>query len=362
MRKKLLEKYLNNNCNPDELKLVLSWFRDLSTSTEFKDELYNICEELPDNHVKIRINYDDILNKIHHEINLNQTKLLIEDSDEDLIKHNRKQSILMHLRNIAASLLLPFFGLSIIMSVKYYSERSNKNPVSETYNEVLSSVDAITKVTLPDGSVVWLNRRSSLRYPASFDGDKRYVDLKGEGYFEVTHDDKIPFIVNTNNLQIIARGTTFNVMAYPEEDKVETSLISGNVELIKQLSGGKSEALYLMNPADLTIYNKKSDEIAVRVIDDDRKFSWKNGKLVFTAEPMPEVIKKLSRWFNADIEINDAELLGLTLTATFVDETLPQVLELLTYISPISYTISNREVNADGTFSKRRVVLYNQRN
>jgi ferric-dicitrate binding protein FerR (iron transport regulator) len=264
--------------------------------------------------------------------------------------------------NIAAILLLPFIGISVIMTIKYYSLQSKNFPVTESYNEILSSVDAITQVTLPDGSVVWLNRRSSLRYPAVFAENQRHVELKGEGYFEVNEDPQKPFIISTDKIQVIARGTAFNIMAYPEEDNIETTLISGNVELRKSFSEGKSEILCFMNPSDLTVYNRNNGAITVKPIQDDRYFSWKYGKLVFTAEPLTEVIKKLNRWFNVDIEITDQKLKDLTLTATFMNETLPQVMDLISQVSPISYTITKREISADGTYTKRKVKLYSQDN
>ena len=183
-------------------------------------------------------------------------------------------------------------------------------------------MDAITKVTLPDGSNVWLNHSSSLKYPSSFQGNSRITELKGEGYFEVAHNAKIPFIVKTGEIQIKATGTTFNIMAYPDEDRVETSLIEGKVELELVDHSGKLTPLISMKPSDLAIFKKTGYEITTRTISDDRYFSWKDGKLVFNKEPMGEVAKKLGRWFNVDIRIKDPELLELTYTATFVQETL----------------------------------------
>lgn len=112
-----------------------------------------------------------------------------------------------------------------------------------------------------------------------------------------------------------------------------------------------------MKPTDLAIFQKKNNEIKTRTIDDDRNFSWKEGKLVFNAEHMGNVVIKLNRWFNADIQIKDPELLELTYTATFVHETLPQVLELMALVSPVSYSISDRKEISSGTFSKRKIIL-----
>lgn len=261
-----------------------------------------------------------------------------------------------NLRNAAAILLIPVLGLSLFYSVKYYSVRNDRSSMVSSYNEVYSSVDAITKVLLPDGTNVWLNHSSTLRYPASFNGESRKVELKGEGFFEVAHNPESPFIVNAGGIDVIALGTTFNVMAYPEENKVETSLIEGRVEL-QRYEGREKITLCQMKPADMTVYYKEKGELLTRTIKDDRYFSWKEGKLVFTADPLTEVAKKLSRWFNAEIDIKDPKVEELTLTATFVNESLAQVLELLTMVSPVNYTMSEKKMNPDGTFARRQVSL-----
>jgi len=202
-----------------------------------------------------------------------------------------------------------------------------------------------------------LNHSSTLKYPAMFLGDSRTVELTGEGYFEVAHNPKIPFIVKAGEIQVLAHGTTFNILAYPDERKIETSLINGSVELQRLNTDRTIVNLLKMKPSDLATYNSIDKEIITRSIEDERYYSWKDGKLIFKKEPMGEVVKKLGRWFNVDIQIKDPELLELTYTATFVHETLPQVMELITLVSPVSYSISNREEISDGTFTKRKVIL-----
>jgi ferric-dicitrate binding protein FerR (iron transport regulator) len=146
-------------------------------------------------------------------------------------------------------------------------------------------------------------------------------------------------------------------MAYPDEEMIETSLIDGKVELHMMRHDGKLIPLVQMKPAELAVFQVSTDEINVRTISDDRYFAWKDGKLVFNKEPIGRVVEKLSRWFNVDIQIEDQELLHLTYTATFVDETLPQVLELISMVTPVSYSISNRQMVSPGIFSKRKVIL-----
>jgi ferric-dicitrate binding protein FerR (iron transport regulator) len=357
MDKKLLEKYCKNSCSEEELISVLKWFEESARGPEGKALLFKIWTELPDNKSNSEIKFDLLLDKIHHKINLFQSEELIEKADQDLIKYNRKRNFLKILTQVAAILMLPVLCFGLYMSSKNLAINNSQNFVNQAYNEVFSSVDAITKVSLPDGSKVWLNHNSTLKYPAMFQGDSRTVELIGEGYFEVTHNPKIPFIVKAGEIQIVAHGTTFNILAYPDENKIETSLICGNVELQRLNANKVMVHLLNMKPLDLAIYQKADKKIFNLTAPDERHYSWKDGKLIFIKEPMGEVIKKLGRWFNVDIQIKDPKLLELTYTATFVHETLPQVMELLTMVTPINYSISNRKEISEGIFTKRKVIL-----
>ena len=362
MNTELLEKYCKNACTEEELSSVLVWFETSARTSEGKSILYKLWEEIPDEDGNDKINYNQLLGRIHHEINLTRSKNLLQKADQDLIRYKRREKFIQIFTRAAAILLFPVLGFGLYMSARYHSARDSQISVNQAYNEVFSSVDAITKVTLPDGSNVWLNHSSSLKYPAMFQGDSRSVELIGEGYFEVVHNSKIPFIVKAGEIQIKALGTAFNVMAYLDEERIETSLIDGQVELQRTEINGKEITLLTMKPTDLAIFQKSNNEISIRTIGDDRYFSWKDGKLVFNEEPISEVAKKLSRWFNVDIQIKDPKLLELTYTGTFVDETLPQVMDLMAMISPVSYSISDRKEISTGTFSKRKVVLGYRKN
>jgi transmembrane sensor len=360
MNKELLKKYCNNTCTEEELSSVLEWFDGPSGTSEGKSLLFKVWDELPDDNNNPETNFDILLDKIHHEVNLSQSELLLQIADQNPVKYKKRRKFLRILTGIAATLMLPVLSFGLYMSHKYQSVKvvqASVNQAYQAYNEVFSSVDAITKVTLPDGTNVWLNHSSSLRYPAMFNGITRNVELNGEGYFEVIPNSKIPFIVKTGEIQVKALGTTFNVMGYSEEDRIETSLINGRVELQRMGSNGAIIPLVKMKPTDLAVFQKSNNMISTRTIEDDRNFSWKDGKLVFIAEPMGNVVRKLGRWFNVDIQIKDPELLELTYTATFVHETLPQIMELMTVMSPISYSISDRKEISPGTYEKRKVIL-----
>jgi transmembrane sensor len=357
MDKEILRKYLTDCCSEEELSSFIEALNKDPEKDELKKELFFLWEGLPDKDFGNKPDFEFILDRIHHQINLSGSPKKYGYSNDDSAGFVKMRNIKRSFLRVAAIMLVPLLIYSLFMTFIYHSSERTRSLAYQSYNEVFSSVDAITRVTLPDGSSVWLNHSSSLRYPSFFRSDKRTVELSGEGYFEVAHDTKVPFIVKAGEIEIMATGTTFNVLAYPGEDHIETSLIDGNVEIMGPDNNGKRSSLLKMRSNDLAIYQISDGKINTFSINDDRYYSWKDGKLIFNEEPLGEVIKKLRRWYNVDIQVKDPEILDLTLTATFVHESLPQVMELLALILPVNYTISSRHETGDGTFTKRTVIL-----
>jgi transmembrane sensor len=357
MNKELIEKYLNNRLSKDELDQVVAWFREKAGSEGGEALLHEFWEGLDDDPLGYRSDFDSILNKIHHQVNLHQAEKLMTVSHDNLIRYNRRQAIYHLIRNTAAIMLIPVLALGLYFAFRNPASRTvavNETPV---YYEVSASVDAVTRVTLPDGSGVLLNRGSSLRYPAIFAKKNREVELKGEGYFDVVHNPDIPFIVQADEIKVVAHGTAFNVMAYPGENNIETSLVNGSIELFRTKQDRNDQYLTKMNPAEMAIFRKTTHDMGIHQVSDDRYYAWKEGKLVFINESIDAVVRKLSRWYNVDLQIKDKKLMELSYTATFVNETLSQALELMALATPIRYSISDRQEISEGVYSKRQVIL-----
>jgi len=354
MNRELLEKYIKNNCSNEELDYILEWFRVNGASDDSKLLFWKIWQDLTEGE-KLKIPDDHHLDKLHHKINLlNSTGIAKTSLKKRSIFHSDTVNIFA---KIAAVLLFPVIGILIFITFKYHNNKHELFAASNSYNEVYSSVDAITKVSLPDGTVVWLNHNSKLKYPSVFSNKFRSVELAGEGYFEVVSNPATPFVVNADEIRAIARGTTFNMLAYPGEERIETSLLKGKVEIQSVDENNTQINFAEMKPSEMIIYDKKSKHIISSKITDERNYSWKDGKLIFKSEPLVNVTAKLERWFNVEIEINDQRLYELSFTATFVNENLSQVLEFLSIAAPVNYSVSKREVLGDGSYSKRKVIL-----
>ena len=230
------------------------------------------------------------------------------------------------LMKVAAILILPL----IICSTYLYIElQSEKNSIA--FNEVACLDGKVSLITLPDGSNVYLRNGSSLRYPNKFVNNERLVELEGEGYFEVESNKQKPFYVQTHDgSRVKAYGTAFNVTAYKKEDNITVFLARGAVDFTSE----NIVKPVVLKPGIELIYHKKNGSFEKSIKQPDEYTDWINGKIVFTKSPMEEVARKLSRHYNVDITISDKRLNQYFFDATFTDETIYQVLNMLKKSSP----------------------------
>jgi len=267
----------------------------------------------------------------------------------------KKINILGWMQRVAAVLLLPVIVASAIY---FYSEKNDRTQFSTVYNTVETPLGMRSSLTLPDGTRVWLNAGSKISYPVLFSNKIREVSLSGEAYFEVKKDKSWPFVVATKNMNVLVSGTTFNCNAYPENNQVQTVLVEGEVTIANQ-SATEVES---MSPGELATFNNSNQQITKTKTDLQKYIAWKSGKLMFRDDKMNKVVEKLERWYNVEFEIEDKEIANYVYTATFIDESLDQVLKMLSLSAPIRYTISERNKQEDQTFAKAKVKLYKKIN
>ncbi|PRD48824.1 FecR family protein [Sphingobacterium haloxyli] len=165
------------------------------------------------------------------------------------------------------------------------------------------------QLILADGTKVWLNASSSLIFPSHFSGSKRSVKLEGEGYFEVAHDATKPFFVQTAESEVEVLGTTFNVMAYPEEQKSQITLLTGSVHV------KRGEEAMRLTPGQQAEIQRKETGIRVRAVDIEPVIAWKNGIFLFDQSELPQVMRQIGRWYNAEVvyggEVPEVSLTGM---------------------------------------------------
>ena len=257
-----------------------------------------------------------------------------------------KLSFLHYWQQVAAILLLPLLILSAYLYFKPASQ------IAETYQELFTPYGTWSVVNLPDGSKVWLNAGSSLKYPTQFNDKQRVVSMQGEAYFEVESDKEHPFIVKTKQLTVEATGTAFNVNAYAPDHVAAVTLVKGKVAVT--LDQKKTISL---SPGEKIDYNLATSLYNVNKTNTYKWCSWKDGILIFRDDPLEYVFKRLGQTYNVEFILKDAELGKYSYKATFEGESLNEILRLLEMSAPIRCKeVSNRNSNNE-KFEKQRIEV-----
>ncbi|MCB0632457.1 MAG: DUF4974 domain-containing protein [Saprospiraceae bacterium] len=348
MTSSLLNKYLRNECTPVEVEEVLRWLQQEADTEAGKQILRESWETIPLQESPPEVDFENLLDRLHHRINLTVA------TPESRLNISLPRAIVRYLIRAAAILFLPI--LTILILTYSRGELLFTAGAEKEWIEITTPAGSKTTFNLPDGTLVWLNHESTLRYPQRFEPGEREVELSGEAYFEVTSDPEHPFRVHSGQLDVVAVGTEFNVLAYPEDTTMEITLIAGRVDIRRKIRND-DRTLYQMEPDEHLLFQKRARKLVPSAVSSDKYTAWKEGKLIFENDPISNVIERLSRWFNVDFELEDPDLSNYTYTATFVSETLPQVLELMELASPIEYKITPRALQSDGSFSKMKVII-----
>lgn len=184
-------------------------------------------------------------------------------------------------------------------SLNYKTGKEKKTTEEIVYNKVEVPQGGEYSLFLADGTKVYMNAMSSLRFPVRFTGDTRLVELEGEAYFEVTPGDK-PFIINTNGLEVEVLGTSFNISSYPEED-FHTTLVSGSVKI----SANENTDNRILRPSEQARFNRRTEQMEVKVVDVALYTSWIDGMIYFKDEPLANIMTSLSRWYDMEVIYKD---------------------------------------------------------
>lgn len=307
----------------------------MTSSPEFSEKVnqikktYYLFENLE---AQKSINTEIAWQKLHKKIRLDKTKKIIWNFTRN-----------------AAAVLLPLFLL-----LQYVVQPLLKEAPIQEVITLYSAPGLVTKAVLPDGSEVWLNSQSELTYPSQFIGDERNVQLMGEAYFKVVSDDKNRFNVVTPDKTIVsAYGTEFNVNAYKQDTHYTITLAKGSIDVALD-NFTKNQTLI---PGQKATINTNIKSLLVSVADTYVETAWKDGKMVFRRERIINIADKLARKFGVVIRIEGNVSNDYQFTATFTNESLEDILELLKLSSSIDYSISTQTKLANDTFSQRIVTL-----
>ncbi len=220
------------------------------------------------------------------------------------------------------------------------------------YNTLIVPYGKRSEITLSDGSRVWLNSGSKFVYPSRFAGKVREVYLEGEGIFEVVSNQEQPFLITAQHHQIRVLGTVFNISNYPDEHCITTVLKSGRVQVDYRSDDlfGRTRSIEIV-PGTKASYDKRSLEIETSEVKVESYFSWRDGVFVFKNDNLESIMKKLSRYYNVDIQIASEQLRSQRFSGYLdLKDDVEQVIRIIEETTSFSYS-----------FEEKNVIVLNQK-
>ena len=289
--------------NPSILSEIISTW----SLTKHKTQFYE-----PDN----SINWEKLMNRIGHP-------------------QGRKIILNTYYRWIAAASVIVLVFLTGLGFGGFFNRT---NPVQMV--RIIAPEGSKTQIVLPDSTRVWLNSGAELQYPGNFTAQNREVKMKGECFFSVTKDPNHPFLVNGSTLRVKVYGTRFNVNEDRYTKGTDVTLISGKVEVYNQ----KDQLLSKLSPGEQLVYNNGLRSVMLTQ-NPEAVTSWINNMLIFNNQPFKEVIHYLEKWYGVTITLDRTIHYDYNYTFKVKTESLREVLELISFITPIEYHIEGEKVN-----------------
>jgi ferric-dicitrate binding protein FerR (iron transport regulator) len=207
-------------------------------------------------------------------------------------------------------------------------------------------------IYLPDSTEIVLNSGSTIQYDGNYNKKDRIVKFTGEAYFNVTTNHEKPFVVKLDQMSVTATGTRFNIFSFSNENRVETTLEEGAIQV-----SIKGVDPISMKSGEQIVYFVNSKKFQLHEVESDTYTSWKENKLRFNDTPFEEVLRRIGRKYNVRFEITNHDLLNLRYTATFIDESIEEVMQMLQTVSPITYKIYNLTTINDKKYTKPTIVV-----
>jgi ferric-dicitrate binding protein FerR (iron transport regulator) len=313
-------------CSRQELIEMKNWLSNSGTKLEVEQWLadhWTISSEIESN-----VLLENVFIQIQEYQDKNRSKSIFTG-----------KRVLQMYQRVAAVLLIPLIGLGILYWVSYSSQLTSQ------YTETIAPRGQKSQIVLVDGTKVWLNSDTKIRYKGNFNNDQRDVYLDGEAFFEVTKNAHRPFIVHTTGISIKVLGTKFNVKAYSDEDLVETSLFEGNISLLMTNPNSKAVAVKEVKPGQSFLYSKTNRELESNRFSQEEICGWKKNQLIFKDDTFSNLVKKVERWYDVQVVYDEKLFKDRRLTLELNEgERLEQLMKIVSLALSVDYQYDNEKI------------------
>jgi ferric-dicitrate binding protein FerR (iron transport regulator) len=302
--KQIIYKYLEGKATEAEQHKLLKWLRNKENRFVFNSNSLGWKESLDSNQLP-----DENLES------WNQIQAVILEKSYKQWQHSRKVQSFFKYAAI-------FFFMVTLTGLTLYFVYSK--PIQPLYTSVVAEKGQISKVELPDGSLVWLNSGSEITYSNLFAEKNRNIQLNGEAYFNVAHNEQLPLVVSCGELNVKVLGTKFNVSAYEENKHVDVVLEKGSVELLD----------YCLKPGERAMFSKTERNMTVSNVNTAKFTSWKEGIINIYDQSLEQVVKRLESRYNQKFIFSN-DIKDYRYTFTIKNEPLDEIINLMEKITPV---------------------------
>jgi len=319
LNQEIIKKYLNNECSEGEQVLVEAWYKSFENNPDG-------ISDLSDNE------REKLIQRVRQNINQKIKPIQIYSP----------QRWVWYASGMAAMFL-------IVIGLSFYFVPKTDNNLSRIKSDVPlsdwakyeNSSAKILKISLPDGSTVWLQPKTQLSYNQS-DRVHRQVNLRGEGFFEVKRDEVRPFLIYSGKMTTKVLGTSFNVKAYPQSGECEVSVVTGKVSVMNE-----SEKEVFITPKQQVVLENKTDALTIKELPKNKTFYWELASLTFDDTSMQKVVQKIEHNFSVKIYLNP-NLKTCRLSGNFNQEHLSTILEIICKSIDAEYVMDGQEIYLKG--------------
>lgn len=260
-------------------------------------------------------------------LRLDNGQIVILDSINNQTVKEKDGTVIQHNNNI----------------LNYSSSSKSDDDLNEPiFNTITTPRGGEFNLVLADGTHVFLNSMSTLKYPVHFKGGTRNVELTGEAYFDVAHDTLNPFIVNTNQMQMKVLGTSFNINAYENSKEIVTTLVEGKLA-VKTKDDNSFETI--LKPKEQAVFDLSTKQVSVNVVNVDYYTSWKNGKFVFYDTRLEDMMDVLTRWYSAQVFFMNPSVKELKFSGNLNKYgEIEQILDIIEATNKVNVEINNKSI------------------
>lgn len=317
----LLDRFMRGETLPEEEQLLLEWFRNSASKDEILEFYQQRWSEVPEDELPAEIQgrmYLRIKERMHEMENLHK--------EQEKRAFKLKSSFMRFLPYAATILLCISISFSFYLYTQKNLSASNEYIVSAEKGQRAS-------VTLPDGTKVWLNSHTELRYKSDYGVKERNVFLNGEAYFEVSKDKEHRFVVNAGEMAVEALGTAFNVKAYNEDPDFVATLFEGSIK-----AGTGDDNNVILTPDQHVSLNRKSKSLTVGISENVLYARmWRNNELAFEKEKLDDIAVLLNRMYNVQLKFKSDKIRQYRFSGVIKNNSLDNVIEIISLTAPIIY-------------------------